>query len=140
MRAATGPDKLVFLEPIPNEVSEAAAIVTRMEVDCDAKFCPESWTPERQPPNMVFAPHWYDLNALFTKTFGEFSVNVQGLSRVRRLISSPSIRPLIWFPPQRVCSHSAHSIGAISVPEKTSRCRFAISWNLDIRFWEKSPS
>lgn len=31
---------------------------------------------------MVYAPHWYDLNALFTKAFGDFSVNVQGLSRV----------------------------------------------------------
>ncbi|KAF8750382.1 Cellulase (glycosyl hydrolase family 5) [Rhizoctonia solani] len=31
--------------------------------------------------NMVFAPHWYDLNALFSKAFGSMSVNVQGLSR-----------------------------------------------------------
>ena len=49
---------------------------------------------------MVYAPHWYvllhagrskqltclpgryDLNALFTKSFGDFTVNVQGLSRV----------------------------------------------------------
>lgn len=30
---------------------------------------------------MVFAPHWYDLNGLFAKAFGNFSVNVQGLSR-----------------------------------------------------------
>ncbi|KAJ8083493.1 hypothetical protein PM082_009367 [Marasmius tenuissimus] len=30
---------------------------------------------------MVYAPHWYDLKALFEKAFGDFSVNVQGLSR-----------------------------------------------------------
>ncbi|KAF9457906.1 glycoside hydrolase [Collybia nuda] len=63
VRNASSPDKIVFVEAIPNE------------------FCPESWTPERQLPNMVYAPHWYDLNALFAKAFGDFSVNVQGLSR-----------------------------------------------------------
>ncbi|KIY42944.1 glycoside hydrolase family 5 protein [Fistulina hepatica ATCC 64428] len=47
--------KLVFVESIPNE--------------------------EYRPRNMVYAPHWYDLNALFSKAFGDFSVNVQGLSR-----------------------------------------------------------
>ncbi|KAI5119471.1 hypothetical protein M0805_007205 [Coniferiporia weirii] len=62
VRASSSPDKLVFVEPIPNE------------------FCPESWTTDRRPPNMVYAPHWYDLNALFNKAYGNFSVNVQGLS------------------------------------------------------------
>ncbi|KAH7907809.1 glycoside hydrolase family 5 protein [Hygrophoropsis aurantiaca] len=56
-------DKMLFVEPIPNE------------------FCPSSWTPDNQLPNMVYAPHWYDLNTLFTKAFGDFTVNVQGLSR-----------------------------------------------------------
>ncbi|KAF9804686.1 hypothetical protein IEO21_09289 [Rhodonia placenta] len=63
VRSVSSPDKLVLVEPIPNE------------------FCPSSWTPERQPPNVVYAPHWYDLNALFTKAFGDFTANVQGLSR-----------------------------------------------------------
>ncbi|KAI0293137.1 glycoside hydrolase family 5 protein [Multifurca ochricompacta] len=58
-----GHEKLSFAEPIPNE------------------FCPTSWTPEHQPPNMVFAPHWYDLRVLFDKAHGEFSVNVQAISR-----------------------------------------------------------
>ncbi|KAH9921814.1 glycoside hydrolase superfamily [Fomitopsis serialis] len=44
-------------------------------------FCPASWTAERRPANMIYAPHWYDLNGLFTKAFGNFTVNVQGLSR-----------------------------------------------------------
>ncbi|KAG9308311.1 glycoside hydrolase family 5 protein [Chiua virens] len=56
-------EKMLFVESIPNE------------------FCPTSWTKENQLANMVFAPHWYDLNALFTKAFGDFTVNVQGLSR-----------------------------------------------------------
>ncbi|EIN14712.1 glycoside hydrolase [Punctularia strigosozonata HHB-11173 SS5] len=63
VRGVAGADKIVFVEPIPNE------------------FCPESWTPERRPANLVYAPHWYDLNALFAKAFGDFTVNVQALSR-----------------------------------------------------------
>ncbi|KAF5384366.1 hypothetical protein D9615_003481 [Tricholomella constricta] len=63
VRGVSSPDKILFVEPIPNE------------------YCPKSWTPEYQVPNMVYAPHWYDLNALFTKAFGDFTVNVQGLSR-----------------------------------------------------------
>ena len=35
--------------------------------------------------------HRYDLNALFTKAFGNFNVNVQGLSRVRLLSPSQSM-------------------------------------------------
>jgi hypothetical protein len=64
VRDIAGEKKIVFVEPIPNE------------------FCPRSWDlPEHQPPQMVFAPHWYDLNALFSKVFGDLSINVQGLSR-----------------------------------------------------------
>ncbi|KAF7319648.1 Glycoside hydrolase family 5 protein [Mycena chlorophos] len=63
MREVSAPEKLAFVEAIPNE------------------FCPPAWTPEHRVPNMVYAPHWYDLNALFQKAFGDFTVNVQGLSR-----------------------------------------------------------
>ncbi|KAK7052960.1 hypothetical protein VNI00_004280 [Paramarasmius palmivorus] len=63
VRRVSSPQKMVFVEVIPNE------------------FCPTSFTPEHQPSNMVYAPHWYDLRALFEKGFGDFSVNVQGLSR-----------------------------------------------------------
>ncbi|KAF5310381.1 hypothetical protein D9611_012086 [Ephemerocybe angulata] len=63
VRKLSKPDKIIFLEPIPNE------------------FCPPSFGNEGRISNMVYAPHWYDLNALFSKAFGNFSVNVQGLSR-----------------------------------------------------------
>ncbi|KNZ71680.1 hypothetical protein J132_07592 [Termitomyces sp. J132] len=63
VRGASAPEKIIFTEAIPNE------------------FCPTSWTPDHRVPNMAYAPHWYDLNALFAKAFGEFTVNVQGLSR-----------------------------------------------------------
>ncbi|KAJ7672413.1 glycoside hydrolase [Mycena polygramma] len=63
VRSVSPSEKIAFVEAIPNE------------------FCPASWTPEQCVPNMVYAPHWYDLNALFQKAFGDFTVNVQGLSR-----------------------------------------------------------
>nr|XP_019051096.1 cytoplasmic protein [Kwoniella bestiolae CBS 10118]OCF30026.1 cytoplasmic protein [Kwoniella bestiolae CBS 10118] len=44
------------------------------------EFCPE-YDEAKRPDNMVYAPHWYDLNALFKKQFGYMTVNVQGLSR-----------------------------------------------------------
>lgn len=56
------PRKARFVEPIPNE------------------FCPD-WEESDRPKNFVFAPHWYDLNTMFTKKFGTMTVNVQGLSR-----------------------------------------------------------
>lgn len=56
------PRKARMVEPIPNE------------------FCPD-WPEENRPKNFVFAPHWYDLNTMFTKKFGFMTVNVQALSR-----------------------------------------------------------
>ncbi|KAG6330398.1 hypothetical protein ID866_8691 [Astraeus odoratus] len=63
VHSVTSKDKMLLVEPIPNE------------------FCPSSWTKEHQLPNMIFAPHWYDLYTLFSKKLGDFTVNVQGLSR-----------------------------------------------------------
>ncbi|KAF9521115.1 glycoside hydrolase family 5 protein [Hydnum rufescens UP504] len=59
----TSGGKILFVEGIPNE------------------FCPPSWTPERRPKNLVFAPHWYDLHTLFGKALGRVSFSVQALSR-----------------------------------------------------------
>lgn len=69
-------------------------------VDIRFQFCPSSWAPEHQPQNMVFSPHWYDLQALFYKAFGDFTVNVQGLSRVcslRKLIPLQTFNQLHPF-------------------------------------------
>ncbi|KAM0787111.1 hypothetical protein ACM66B_006366 [Microbotryomycetes sp. NB124-2] len=56
------PDWNALVGPIPNE------------------FCPK-WPIEDRPQNLIFAPHWYDLQALFSKSLGHMSANVQGLSR-----------------------------------------------------------
>ncbi|WWC65076.1 uncharacterized protein I303_107690 [Kwoniella dejecticola CBS 10117] len=52
----------------------------RMVETIPNEYCPE-WEEEIRPDNFVYAPHWYDLNALFKKQFGFMTVNVQGLSR-----------------------------------------------------------
>lgn len=52
----------VLVEPIPNE------------------FAPP-WTG-KLPANLIWSPHWYDLNSLFDKTFGPVTLDVQTLSRV----------------------------------------------------------
>ncbi|TNY21435.1 cytoplasmic protein [Rhodotorula diobovata] len=63
IRRAPNPSSwLTFVEPMPNE------------------FCPSYPTTSR-PSNMVYAPHWYDLQTLFEKKLGFMTANVQGLSR-----------------------------------------------------------
>ncbi|KAI9333868.1 glycoside hydrolase superfamily [Obelidium mucronatum] len=57
-------DHLIFFEPIPNEDP------------------PELDEEDREEPNYVYAPHWYDLKALLTKSFdGLVTFDVQGLAR-----------------------------------------------------------
>jgi hypothetical protein len=66
--ASKSPKKARLLEPVPNE------------------FAPV-WPKDERPRNFVYAPHWYDLHALFSKTFGTMTVNVQGLSRGKFILS-----------------------------------------------------
>ncbi|CAG8444236.1 9167_t:CDS:2 [Diversispora eburnea] len=56
-------DYLVFVEPLPNEP-------------------PPKWTTSDHHKNVVYAPHWYDLQALFTKSFdGIITHDVQRLTQ-----------------------------------------------------------
>ncbi|CAG8617955.1 6459_t:CDS:10 [Cetraspora pellucida] len=57
-------DYYVFVEPLPNEP-------------------PPKWRSEDHHNNIIYAPHWYDLKSLFTKTFdGMITHDVQRLTRV----------------------------------------------------------
>ncbi|PKI84859.1 hypothetical protein MVES_000809 [Malassezia vespertilionis] len=62
---------LLLVEPIPNE------FMPRWAPGADDTPCLST----AQPPNLVYAPHFYDLNVLFFKAYNGMSVNVQGLSR-----------------------------------------------------------
>ncbi|KAI9333829.1 glycoside hydrolase superfamily [Obelidium mucronatum] len=61
---SVNPDHLVFFEPIPNE---------------DPPILNEA---DRGQPNLVYSPHWYDLKALWSKSFDEkITFDIQALVR-----------------------------------------------------------
>lgn len=67
---SVNPKLLVFVEPIPNED-------------------PPCFTEEdRKHPGLVWAPHWYDLFALSTKSFGMVTHDVQQLVRGKSIFSA----------------------------------------------------
>lgn len=77
---SASPNFMVFFEPIPNE--EPPVIVTETE----------DWHKQ-----LVYAPHWYDLGAVFSKSFdGYLTHDVQGLSKVR-LFNSRGLKT--YLPP-----------------------------------------
>jgi hypothetical protein len=94
-----------LVEPIPNEVR---FLLSSLPVLCSllppslshvdvplTLFFPQFAPiilPSQRPPNFVYSPHWYDLQALFEKKLGWMSANVQGLSRVRLLCSFMRVR------------------------------------------------
>ncbi|KAK3819696.1 MAG: glycoside hydrolase superfamily [Benniella sp.] len=64
------PSAFIFVGPIPNEPAPV-------------------WGPADHEENIVYAPHWYDLHSIFSKTFdGRITHNVQGLSRGMNVISA----------------------------------------------------
>ncbi|WFD34573.1 hypothetical protein MCUN1_001414 [Malassezia cuniculi] len=72
----SGANRMFLVEPIPNEFMPPwSATPVRQTYTINTTI------DTRRPDNMVYAPHFYDLNVLFFKTHGLMSVNVQGLSR-----------------------------------------------------------
>jgi hypothetical protein len=64
VESKVGKEKYLFVEALPNE------------------WCPSFPENLLEKQQLLYAPHWYDLNALFNKTFSFMTVDVQGLSRV----------------------------------------------------------
>lgn len=76
------PHFLSFLEPIPNEFMPPwPTETTKSQVSTQQKYAEQTVMQAQRPENLVFAPHFYDLNVLFSKYHAWMSVNVQGLSR-----------------------------------------------------------
>lgn len=72
------PEALLLVEPIPNE------FMPRWTSDDGARPAPltaATVITAPRPANLVYGPHFYDLNVLFFKAYNGMSVNVQGLSR-----------------------------------------------------------
>ena len=84
------PSKFILVEQIPNEfVPVWPEDVTlqgkhRAELEQAALqqgYAIKTFIDTPRPKNFVYAPHFYDLNVVFSKVWRSFSVNVQGLSR-----------------------------------------------------------
>lgn len=93
-RVAQGKRFQTWFEPIPNEFHPPWPSTSTLEAldEKDKQTLQTAITTQRyaaqtvietlRPSNIVFAPHFYDLNVLFNKIFnGYTSVDVQGLSR-----------------------------------------------------------
>ncbi|KAJ2925710.1 hypothetical protein H1R20_g11384, partial [Candolleomyces eurysporus] len=116
VRGLVGPDKLLFLEPIPNE------------------FCPPSFGTQGRVSNMVYAPHWYDLNALFSKAFGNFTVNVQGLSRGMFPLKAfywgqKGARDNYSVQMANIVKHARESLGEATTPVIIGECGIPMDMN-----------
>ena len=74
------PHHLSFIEPIPNEFMPPWPEDPGIKAE-EQNYATQTRIPIGHPPNLVYAPHFYDLNVLFSKMHSWMSVNVQGLSR-----------------------------------------------------------
>ncbi|KAK7423563.1 hypothetical protein QQX98_001021 [Neonectria punicea] len=71
-----------FIEPIPNEFMPPWPVEpTENDKTPAQKYAVKTLIDTKRPANFVYAPHFYDLNVLFSKHHAFMSVNVQGLSR-----------------------------------------------------------
>ncbi|KPM34806.1 hypothetical protein AK830_g11778, partial [Neonectria ditissima] len=68
-----------FVEPIPNEFMPPWP--TQDKTPPPQEYAVKTLIDTPRPANFVYAPHFYDLNVLFSKHHAFMSVNVQGLSR-----------------------------------------------------------
>ncbi|GAA5959872.1 hypothetical protein JCM21900_005989 [Sporobolomyces salmonicolor] len=104
---------LTLVEPIPNEF---------------APSCP----PALRPPNMVFAPHWYDLQTLFEKRLGWMSANVQGLARGMFLLKAlyfgrAGLKKNYALQLRNILSHSYAQIGESPIVIGETGCPFDLN-------------
>lgn len=74
---------LSFVEPLPNQFMPPWGLGETQQPDCQQHDLnggvPAISLP--RPRNLVYAPHFYDLNVLFSKSYNYMSANVQGLAR-----------------------------------------------------------
>ncbi|KAK7937216.1 uncharacterized protein PG986_014084 [Apiospora aurea] len=79
------PQHLSLLEPIPNEFMPPwegqEDVLVEQKNAIMQTYATKTVITTKRPQNLVYAPHFYDLNVLFSKAHGLMSVNVQGLSR-----------------------------------------------------------
>lgn len=74
---------LSFVEPLPNNFMPpwGTSEEDRQRLSTHGGTTKYPLIDLPRPKNLVYAPHFYDLNVLFSKHHGPMSVNVQGLAR-----------------------------------------------------------
>lgn len=72
---------LSFVEPLPNQFMPPWVPDDPREQQISLKQQTKTQINLIRPQNFVYAPHFYDLNVLFSKAYSFMSVNVQGLAR-----------------------------------------------------------
>ncbi|KFA67358.1 hypothetical protein S40285_07035 [Stachybotrys chlorohalonatus IBT 40285] len=71
-----------LIEPVPNEFMPPWQIdEVRRRESLKQAYSVDTTMEGKPPRNLIYAPHFYDLNVLFSKHHAWMSVNVQGLSR-----------------------------------------------------------
>lgn len=73
------PAHLSFVEPLPNQFLPPWQPEPKQ--DLQQQFKTDRVIDLERPQSLVYAPHFYDLNVLFSKIHTAMSVNVQGLAR-----------------------------------------------------------
>ncbi|KEY67813.1 hypothetical protein S7711_04123 [Stachybotrys chartarum IBT 7711] len=71
-----------LIEPVPNEFMPPWQVdEVRRRESLQQGYSVDTTMEGKPPRNLIYAPHFYDLNVLFSKHHAWMSVNVQGLSR-----------------------------------------------------------
>ncbi|KAF7547352.1 hypothetical protein G7Z17_g7784 [Cylindrodendrum hubeiense] len=114
-----GSGQMSFIEPIPNEFMPPwHATLPENKETLKQKYAVQTIIDTPRPDNFVYAPHFYDLNVLFSKHHSFMSVNVQGLSRGMFILNA------LYFGPQalrrnykkqiaNVANHGKLSLGPV---------------------------
>ncbi|KAJ1322981.1 glycoside hydrolase family 5 C-terminal domain-containing protein [Microdochium nivale] len=120
--STASPTNMAFVAPIPNEFIPPWQPLKHETAARRQTYAVKTIIDTPRPRNMVYAPHFYDLNVLFNKAYGSImSVDVQGLSRgmfpLRALhFLSAGLRRNYARQIRNIVRHGPLSLGADSAP------------------------
>lgn len=127
--ARKNPSSLSFFEPIPNEFLPPWPEKEGTRVG-KQRYAVDTVMPAgQQPQHAVYAPHFYDLNVLFSKHHSWMSVNVQGLSRGMFVLAAlylgasglrrnyrKQLRNIVRYGQRSLGGHVPTIIGEVGIP------------------------
>ncbi|KAK1531713.1 glycoside hydrolase family 5 protein [Colletotrichum paranaense] len=135
-----------FFEPIPNEfvppwVGQDGKVD---EAGQKQTYATKTIIDTPRPQNLVFAPHFYDLNVLFSKHHSWMSVNVQGLSRGMFILKAlyigakalrqnyrTQLANILKYGQKSLGTHVPALIGEVGIPYDINGCEAFKTGNYD---------